>query len=102
MPLSLIEEVGVKVDGQAFPHDQIRIGVAGHEYSLDEMRSLVNVRWQFDEIATITVMKPGGLAPGIHEVEISQRIRSGLTALPPGQAVVSPSSVGTRKMTLVV
>ena len=102
MPLSLIEDVGVKIDGESFPRDQIRVTVGGHTYALDEMRSLANVRWQFAERATITVIKPGGLAPGIHDVEISQRIRTGLAALPAGQAVVQPSSVGKRKMTLVV
>jgi len=101
MPLSLINDVSVSVDGTTFPPDQIRLSVGGHTFTMDEMTQRADVRWQFDELATITVLHPGGLAPGLHDVSVSETIRTGLNVLPGNLAVQPNASVGKRKMTLV-
>jgi hypothetical protein len=106
LPLSLIEDVRVSVDGASFPRNAIRIGVAGQNFTLDEMATRSDVRWQFDEIATVTVRKPGGLTPGIHEIAVVEQIRTGLAALPTSQlssstAALIGNNVATKKMTLV-
>jgi Domain of unknown function (DUF6379) len=105
LPLSLIEDVRVRVDGESFPRNTIQLAVGGHTFTLDEMIPRSDVRWQFDEIATVTVRKPGGLAPGVHDVAVVEQIRTGLAALPTAQAPSSAASIGTnvatRKMTLV-
>jgi Domain of unknown function (DUF6379) len=106
LPLSLIEDVHVRVDGESFPRDAIRVAVGGQSFSLDEMTTRSDVRWQFDEIATVTVRKPGGLTQGIHEIAVVERIRTGLAALPTSQlpssmATQIGNNVATKKMTLV-
>ena len=101
MPLSLINDVSISVDGTMFPRDQIRVSVGGGTFTLDEMTQRADVRWQFDELATITVLHPGGLAPGLHDVTVSETIRTGLNVLPGNLAVQPNASVGKRKMTLV-
>ena len=100
MPLSLIEDVGISVDGEKFPRDSVRVALRGREYSLSDMKDRVDERWQFDEIATITVLKPGGLSPGLHDVEIMQQFRTGLAALSPALAAHPVPTVGKRRMTL--
>jgi len=100
MPLSLIEDVGVVVDGERFSRNRIRVSLGGHSYSLDEMKDRVDARWQFDEIAVIAVAKPGGLAAGLHDVEVIQQFRTGLAALSPALAVRPVPIVGKRRMTL--
>jgi uncharacterized protein DUF6379 len=75
MPLSSVEDYAVTVDGQAVPRDQVRFSVGGRTFTLDEMESKPDFRWQFDEIATVIVRKPGGLMPGMHEIEVTQKLR---------------------------
>jgi hypothetical protein len=106
LPLSLIEDVRVNVDGVSFPRDTVRVTVGGHTFTLDEMIPRSDVRWQFDELATVTILKPGGLTQGIHEVAVVEQIRTGLAALPTSQLPSSVASmIGTnvakKKMTLV-
>ena len=43
--------------------------------SLDEMETAFDRRWPFGASATITVEQSGGLAPGEHRLEFSQRLR---------------------------
>jgi hypothetical protein len=106
LPLSLIEDVRVNVDGVSFPRDSVRVAVGGHIFTLDEMIPRSDVRWQFDELATVTILKPGGLARGMHEVAVVEQIRTGLAALPTSQLPSSVASlIGTnvakKRITLV-
>jgi hypothetical protein len=101
MPLSLIEDMSVTVDGERFGRELLKVFVAGREYRLDDMKDKVDARWQFDEVVTITVDKPGGLAAGLHDVAIAQKFRTGLAAMGPGLSIEQPPSVGKRRMTLV-
>jgi len=105
LPLSLIEDVRVRVDGESFPRDAVRVAVGGHSFTLDEMVTRSDVRWQFDELAVITIRRAGGLTLGMHEVAVVEQIRTGLAALPTSQLPSSMASgiannVATRKMTL--
>lgn len=75
MPLSSLEDYAVSVDGQKIPREDIRFSVGGRTFTLQEMETTTDFRWQFDEIATVTVKKPGGLAPGMHDLEVSQQLR---------------------------
>ncbi len=106
LPLSLIEDVRVNVDGVNYPRDSVRVTVGGHTFTLDEMIPRSDVRWQFDELATVTILKPGGLAQGMHEVAVVEQIRTGLAALPTSElpstvASMIGTNVAKKKMTLV-
>jgi len=68
--LSLIEDYEVTVDGETFKQDQIKFGVGNRNYALGEMESLIDVRWPWLEPAVLMVNKPGGLKPGIHDVQV--------------------------------
>ena len=73
--LSMIEDIAVTVDGEAIAREDIRFSVRGRTWTLDEMESEYGDRWNFGEKATIVALKPGGLAPGKHKVELAERLR---------------------------
>jgi hypothetical protein len=73
--LSMIEEIAVTIDGQAVPRGDIRLTLRGRTWTLDEMETEYGDRWNFGEEATITVLRPDGLAPGPHRIEIAERLR---------------------------
>jgi hypothetical protein len=69
--LSLIEGASVSVDGGSYPPQQVRWTFASESFNSSELAAYPDKRWLFEEPATLTVDKPGGLAPGLHDVEVS-------------------------------
>ncbi len=120
--LSMIDTLRLVVDGEEFPMDRMTFSTGGRRYSFAELGQAKDARWFFGEPATLTVAKPGGLAPGMHTVELGLFIRNsyvprfdpeGLYAfpgLPHGQGGAThwgepPSPlplVARKKMTLVL
>ena len=72
---SLLDGVEIVVDGEKWDAEIPRWTLQGRTFTIDELRSSTDVRWQLDELATITVPKPGGLAAGVHHVEIAVFLR---------------------------
>jgi hypothetical protein len=68
---SLIEGATVTVDGERHAADDVRWTLRGTTYTRAELREAVEDRWPFEEPAILTVERPGGLAPGLHEVEVA-------------------------------
>ena len=68
---SLLEGVEVTVDGETFAADAIRWTLGGETSTTTELAAKTDARWPFEEPATLTVDKPGGLDPGLHDVEVS-------------------------------
>jgi len=91
--LSMIEDVSVAVDGETIPRENIRVCLRGRSWTLDEMESEYGDRWNFGEKARIVALKPGGLAPGTHKIELSERLR--VSYLP-----FVPTTKGSREITV--
>jgi len=72
--LSMIEDIAVTVDGAAVARGDVRFSVRGTTYTLDEMETVYDNRWNFGEKATIIALN-GGLAPGDHRIEFAVRMR---------------------------
>ncbi len=68
--LSLSTGFEVTVDGEKFTKDKIKVTVGGKTYTQEEMKKTGNVQWPISEAAVLTVAKPGGLNPGLHDVEV--------------------------------
>ena len=68
---SLLEGARLTVDGETFGSDAIVWTLGGRSYAADELAESVDDRWAFEEPALLTVDKPGGLAPGLHELEVA-------------------------------
>lgn len=73
--LSMVEDIQVAVDGEAVAREDVRFSVRGKTYTLDEMETVYDDRWNFGEKARIVVMRPGGLTPGKHKIEFGVRMR---------------------------
>lgn len=72
-----IKTIEVKVDGITYPESDITFNLRGRTFTMEEMRNEHTFRWEFAEIATIKVKKPGGLTKGEHEVYVNQVHNSG-------------------------
>lgn len=73
--LSMVEDIAVEIDGAAVPREDVRFHVRGKTYTLDEMETVYDDRWNFGEKAAIIVLKDGGLAAGEHQVGMAVRYR---------------------------
>ena len=73
--LSMVEDVGVVVDGEPVAREDVRLTLRGRTWTLDEMEGEYGDRWNFGEKATVGVRRPGGLPPGEHRIELAERLR---------------------------
>jgi hypothetical protein len=68
---SLLEGASLTVDGETFDGDAVRWTLGGATYTADELADSLDTRWPFEEAAILTVDRPGGLEPGLHDVEVA-------------------------------
>jgi hypothetical protein len=73
--LSMVADLVVTVDGDRIPRDRIRFTVGDRTFSLDEMETEYEARWEFGELARVSVLKEGGLPPGQHNLELMEQLR---------------------------
>ena len=76
MRLSLLDGIDVTVDGEFFSHEITSLILGSVTFDLTAQRAAATVRWAIEEPASVLVPKPGGLAPGIHDVKVAARVRS--------------------------
>ena len=60
--------------GEVLPRDTVRFSVRGKTYTLDEMETVYDDRWNFGEKAKIIALN-GGLTPGKHKIGFATRLR---------------------------
>lgn len=73
--LSMVEDLGITINGTKIDRQAIRFAIRGREWTLDELETVYDDRWNFGEKATITVLMPGGLAIRSHTLELAERLR---------------------------
>jgi hypothetical protein len=73
--LSLIEGFDVAIDGRKFSREQMSFSNSRNTFTLAEMETAVNDRWEFGEPATLFIAESGGLAAGPHEIEVVEHLR---------------------------
>ena len=83
IPLSMIHDVKVAVDGQEVDRKDI-LFTLDNEYffTLDEMETVTSFKWEYSKEATIIVKKDGGLSKGKHEVRLEVVIRVSYIPVP--------------------
>jgi len=79
--LSQLRPATVTVDGVKYGGDQITWTVGGKTYEQSELSTRGDVHWSSLEPAILTMKEPGGLALGIHEVNVEFQMSS--SYLPP-------------------
>lgn len=73
----LIDGIDVRVDGLDWPRAVPLWTLHGSQYTLEELQdSHLEVHWDLDTPATITVPHPGGLALGVHQIEVDIAIHA--------------------------
>jgi len=73
--LSMVEDLAVTVDGEKIPRECLRFSVGGRTFALDQMETEYEARWEFGEVATVSVLKENGLSPGEHTLELIEQLR---------------------------
>jgi hypothetical protein len=73
--VSMIENLEVTVDAEKFPREAIHVMIHENTYSLDQLEQEYEDRWEFGEEGVITVLKPGGLKPGLYKIEMEDTLR---------------------------
>lgn len=73
--LSMVEDLAIVIDGRQVAREDIRLALRGRQWTLDELETVYDDRWNFGEKATITVLMPGGLEKGRHRLELAERLR---------------------------
>lgn len=74
--LSVIDEFGVKVDGEEVPAQNIAFCINGKEFGVAQLHDLVSEFWRITDPATIKVFQPGGLAEGEHDIDVTLMFHS--------------------------
>lgn len=83
IPLSMIHDIKVAVDGVEVPKDSIKFSPNGEDYfTLNEMETVTSYKWEYGEQATVFVEKEGGLSKGKHEVKLTTIIRVAYIPVP--------------------
>ena len=67
--------MAVTVDGEKVARGDVRLTVNDRTYTLDALETEYVARWEMGAVATVTVMRSGGLAPGKHQLELEERLR---------------------------
>ena len=96
--LSVIDEFGVKVDGQEVPAEAIKFCINGKEFSPIEFDKCYTEFWQVIEPATIKVFSPGGLSEGEHEIDVILFFRSPYMPIEPNHQYMPVDSCGSKTL----
>lgn len=85
IPLSMIHQIKVKVDDTEVASSDICFSPDNKEYfTLSEMETCSTYRWEYGDLGTIFVKRPGGLSKGSHEITLSLAIRVAYIPVPFG------------------
>lgn len=96
--LSVIDEFGVKVDGQEVPAEAIKFCINGKEFSSIEFDKCYTEFWQVIEPATIKVFSPGGLSEGEHEIDVILFFHSPYMPIGPNHQYMPVDSCGSKTL----
>lgn len=82
IPLSMIEHVQLIVDGNV-ELAPIYVSIDQEDwFTLDEITTVVDYKWEYGDSLYIRVMKDGGLSKGEHEVTLKIAVRTAYIPVP--------------------
>lgn len=83
IPLSMVNYIKVSVDGVEVPSENIRIAVDEYDwFTLEEMKTVSSIKWEYGTPATIRVLQEGGLSAGEHDVKLTVCTRTAYIPIP--------------------
>lgn len=83
IPLSMVNYIKVETDGVEVEREKIRF-TSDHIdwFTLDEMETVSEIKWEYDQRATIRVLQEGGLPEGKHRVQLTVCTRTAYIPFP--------------------
>lgn len=83
VPLSMVHDVRVAVDGVEVPRENIYFTVDKIDwFTLAEMETVTAFKWEYGNKATIFVKMTGGLSKGEHDITLTTAIRVAYIPVP--------------------
>lgn len=83
IPLSMVNDISVEVDGEKVPHEDITCSVDEVDwFTLDEMETVTTYKWEYGEPLTVRVKRNGGLSKGTHEIALDVIVRTAYIPVP--------------------
>ena len=83
IPLSMVNYIKVSVDGIEVPSENIRIAVDEYDwFTLEEMKTISTIKWEYGTPATVRVLQEGGLPAGEHDVKLTVCTRTAYIPIP--------------------
>lgn len=79
--LSQLRPGKVVVDGVVYPKESVIWEINGTDYSIDEIAQNSKDFWNIMDVATLKIMKEGGLEQGFHDVSV--RFAASCSYMPP-------------------
>jgi hypothetical protein len=73
--VSLIEGFDVNIDGEDFGPEKISFSIGNRSFPITDIGTAIDIRWHFGDVATLTIEKPGGLPPGLHDILLTEKLR---------------------------
>ena len=78
-PLSMIDDIVVRIAGLEFHNDPMTFTVDGHTYTFREMETMSTIWWEYGDFPTVFVPLDGGIGFGRFELEVGVRLRGSMT-----------------------
>ena len=75
LPLSSVEGLEVRIDGDPVASEELRLSLGGATYALADLPPLYDEWWYVADPAEVHAPKPGGLPPGEHELDVTIALR---------------------------
>jgi hypothetical protein len=75
LPLSSVEGLEVRIDGEPVPSEELRLSLGGREYRLSDLPPLYDDWWYVADPAEVRAPRPGGLSLGEHELDVTIALR---------------------------
>lgn len=83
IPLSMINYLKVAVDGEEVPAEDIRFAADPYDwFTLDEMKTVSTIKWEYGTPGTVRVLRDGGLGKGEHDVTLTVCTRTAYIPIP--------------------
>ncbi len=83
IPLSMINDLAVEVDGEEVPAEDIRFTPDHIDwFSLKEMETVSTIKWEYGARGTVRVLREGGLSRGAHQVKLTVCTRTAYIPVP--------------------
>ena len=74
--LSVIDEFGIKIDGEEILKEEISFCLNGKEFGVSQLHDLVSEYWTILEPATVKILHNGGFEPGEHMIDVKLMFHS--------------------------